>query len=156
MRSSTRSSPAAGSDNSRQGRRFSTTAGQQEIRIQLANGEVHKVLAVVGYDPEWDLALLATPTISARPLVLGNSAAVPVGQRVVAVGSPVGLTLTVSEGIVSARRGEGQVDLLQTTAAISPGSSGGPLVSSRGLVVGMTTAFLTPPEASLTRSRNEG
>ncbi|MBN1610865.1 MAG: trypsin-like peptidase domain-containing protein [Polyangiaceae bacterium] len=123
-------------------------AGQPAIRIRLPNGEAHPVALVAAYDPDWDLALLVVPTLTAHPLVLGDSNAVAVGERVVAVGNPQGLTLTVSEGIVSALRGaQGKSDILQTTAPISQGSSGGPLMSSRGFVVGLTTAYLAGGQA---------
>ncbi|MBN1608259.1 MAG: trypsin-like peptidase domain-containing protein [Polyangiaceae bacterium] len=123
-------------------------AGQSRIRIRSPKGDLQSVVAVAGYDPEWDLALLVVPTMAAHPLLLGNSDAMVVGERVLAVGNPMGLSLTVSEGIVSALRGsDGRRDVLQTTAPISEGSSGGPLLSSRGTVVGITTAFLTKGQA---------
>src|SRR5690606_18565225 len=90
--------------------------------------------------------------VPARPLPLGDSSQVAVGQTVLAFGSPFGLDGTLTQGIVSALRdvppgsalGGGRVRrLIQTDAPINPGNSGGPLVSSRGEVIGVNTAILS-------------
>lgn len=104
---------------------------------------------VLSFDPSHDLALLELQgSVPARPLELGDSDAVQVGQAVLAFGSPFGLDGTLTQGIVSARRDlpsmGGQVrGLIQTDATINPGNSGGPLVNARGEVIGVNTAILS-------------
>lgn len=104
---------------------------------------------VVGADPENDLAVLRVEDGAAlRALTLGSSAGVRVGEQVLAVGSPLGLSGTVTSGIVSAvdrsvRIGGSRQSALQTDASINPGNSGGPLVNARGEVIGVNTAIAT-------------
>jgi serine protease Do len=102
---------------------------------------------VVGRDPKTDIALIRVETDEKLPaLPLGDSDAVRPGDWVVAVGSPYGLSHTVTAGIVSAKHrrqitGESYDDFIQTDAAINPGNSGGPLVNLRGEVIGINTAI---------------
>jgi serine protease Do len=111
---------------------------------------------VIGVDPETDIAVIKIDTKSPLPTIkLGNSDGAQVGDWVLAIGSPFGLSQTVSAGIVSAKdrsiedRDEttGQVNqfqkFIQTDAAINPGNSGGPLVDMTGAVIGMNTAIYT-------------
>ena len=110
---------------------------------------------VVGVDPETDIAVIKIDTKSALPTIkLGNSESAQVGDWVLAIGSPFGLSQTVSAGIVSAKnRSIDDRDssgiakqfqkFIQTDAAINPGNSGGPLVDMAGNVVGMNTAIYT-------------
>jgi len=104
---------------------------------------------VVGVDPEHDLAVLRVSSgAGLRALALGSSSAVRVGEQVLAVGSPLGLSGTVTSGIVSAvdrpvRIGGDRQTALQTDASINPGNSGGPLVNARGEVIGVNTAIAT-------------
>ena len=91
-------------------------------------------------DEPHDLAVLECPSAaSAAILKLGDPARVAVGETVVAAGSPLGLQGTISTGIVSSKREINGVAVLQTTAPVSPGSSGGPLIDKYGLVVGVTS-----------------
>jgi S1-C subfamily serine protease len=105
---------------------------------------------VMARDPATDVALLHIDAHGLSPAVLGDSDALEVGEWVVAIGEPYGLSSTVTAGIVSAkgRRGDelggmnaGYWDFIQTDAAINPGNSGGPLLNMRGEVVGINTAI---------------
>ncbi|MQA09887.1 MAG: trypsin-like serine protease [Pseudonocardiaceae bacterium] len=104
---------------------------------------------VIGRDPGTDIAVLrVSPSSALRSLDLGNSTDVRVGERVLAVGSPLGLSGTVTSGIVSAverqvRLGGNPQTAVQTDASINPGNSGGPLVNARGAVIGVNTAIAT-------------
>jgi S1-C subfamily serine protease len=114
---------------------------------------------LVGSDPSSDLAVIRPQGGSnLRPVQLGNSAGVVVGDPVIAVGSPLGLAGTVTSGIVSAlhrpvQAGSGQangngppgtyIDAIQTDAPINPGNSGGPLVNGQGQVIGVTSVIAT-------------
>lgn len=111
--------------------------------------------AVIALDANHDLAVLELEgSVQTRPLPIGNSDQVQVGQAVLAFGSPFGLDGTLTQGIVSARRdfpalGGGVVrGVIQTDAPINPGNSGGPLVNARGEVIGVNTAILSRTGAS--------
>jgi tetratricopeptide (TPR) repeat protein len=92
-------------------------------------------------NPNKDLALLLAPGLTATPARLGQASHLKVGEPVYAVGAPEGLELSLSEGIVSQLRG-GPPPIIQTTVAISPGSSGGGLFNAQGELVGITTFYL--------------
>jgi len=98
---------------------------------------------ITAIDPDRDLVLLKTPMVGAPVVSLGNSDAVEVGEIVYAVGNPQGLEGTFSQGIVSSIRHIGSDKLLQITAPISPGSSGGPVLNSKGEVIGVSVATFT-------------
>jgi hypothetical protein len=93
-------------------------------------------------DPDKDLCLLTAPGLTAKPAHLGQAVKLKVGDPVYAVGAPQGLELSLSEGIVSQLRGGGPHPIIQTTVAISPGSSGGGLFNAEGELVGITTFYL--------------
>jgi serine protease Do len=124
--------------------------GEQEISIKLfrkgmAGSDTLKIdkVQIVAMSSFMDLALLKAaipPDVRLRPLPLGFSDAIQNGQTVFAIGNPLGLERTISQGIVSARQRsfEGQ-PFLQMTAAINPGNSGGPLFDLRGEVIGVTS-----------------
>jgi Do/DeqQ family serine protease len=120
----------------------------EEIEVRLQDGR--ELLAeLVGSDTETDIALLRIPAQGLTAIPMADSDALRVGDFVVAVGSPFGLSQTVTSGIVSAlgRTGlgiEGYESFIQTDASINPGNSGGPLVDLAGRLVGINTAILAP------------
>jgi len=127
------------------------------ITVAFANGRTVDA-TLVGRDPRSDLAVLKVSTGAALPVIsLGDSGDVVVGQPVVALGAPLGLSSTVTAGIVSALgrdvpvpSGGGTTTLagaIQTDAAINPGNSGGALVDCRGELIGINTAISTVPNA---------
>jgi serine protease DegQ len=104
---------------------------------------------LIGADPDTDVAVLRIPAEDLSALPLADSDTLKVGDFVVAIGNPFGLSQTVTSGIVSGlgRTGlgiEGYESFIQTDASINPGNSGGPLVNLRGELVGMNTAILAP------------
>ncbi len=121
----------------------------QEIEVQLSD-QRHFPGKVVGTDPRTDIAVVRIDAKGLRPLPLGDSDAIDVGDWVVAIGNPFGLSHTVSAGIISAKGRTqqdvpldpaGMYDFLQTDASINPGNSGGPLLNLKGEVVGMNSAI---------------
>jgi len=133
---------------------FHVTEGETQISIEVyqeRNGELerknYKQIRIVALNKFADLALLKIEDKDAPKFVhvmLGESADLAVGDRVFAIGSPLGLERTVTEGIVSTKTRQFQGDLyLQTTAQINPGNSGGPLFNMRGEVIGVTNMKIT-------------
>jgi serine protease Do len=122
-------------------------ADADEVMVTLPNGQQHKA-KVIGTDPKSDLAVIRIKASDLTPAVLGDSDKVRVGEWVVAVGHPFGLSYTITTGIISAvgRANVGVADyedFIQTDAAINPGNSGGPLVNIRGRVIGINTAIFS-------------
>lgn len=124
--------------------------------VRFADGASYVVEGLVASDQEKDLAVLKIKTTSNefRFLSLGNSDRVEVGEQVVAIGSPLGLEETVSPGFISGVREANGLKLLQTTAPISPGNSGGALINLVGEVVGVPTLSLTSVRQKSTMSQN--
>jgi hypothetical protein len=111
------------------------------IRIKLRDGHWATEVEILEENPQHDLALLKVKTTGAlRPMRLGNSDRTIVGERVIAIGNPLGLEHTISDGLVSQRRLYRGKKWIQISVPISPGSSGGPLLNLRGEVIGVTTA----------------
>ncbi len=111
--------------------------GYAKLVGQKTKYDIESITAV---DAERDLVILKISSVSSPSLALGNSAGVQVGESVYAVGNPQGLEGTFSQGIVSSIREVGIDKLLQITAPISPGSSGGPVLNGKGEVIGVSVA----------------
>ena len=120
------------------------------IQVSLSDGTFYSA-KVIGRDASYDLAVLKINASGLKALQFGDSDAVAVGDSVIAIGSPLGLSGTVTTGIISAKNravtaGESSsessfINALQTDAAINPGNSGGPLVDATGAVIGVNSAI---------------
>lgn len=117
--------------------------GGPRVKVTLRDGREFDVVEVLAASPDHDLALVRVEARGLPALALGDSDAMRPGDPVVAIGNPLGLEDTVSNGLVSARRKiDGGIEVLQVSAPIAPGSSGGPLFNDRGEVVGIATAVM--------------
>lgn len=122
--------------------------GAEDVDVSLTDGRTFRA-QIVGSDPATDLAVVRAEGAGLPAAELGNSGSLRVGQLVIAIGNPLGFQSTVSTGVISAlgralRSQSGRLieNVIQTDVALNPGNSGGPLVDSRGRVVGINTAII--------------
>ncbi|MDR0535470.1 MAG: Do family serine endopeptidase [Puniceicoccales bacterium] len=128
----------------------------EEITVELADKRQFKA-KVIGSDPKTDIAIIKIEAPKLPVAQVADSGALRVGDIVFAVGNPLGVGMSVSQGIVSAlarevgilRSEQGLESFIQTDASINPGNSGGPLVDADGRVVGVNTAIASPTRASV-------
>ncbi|XP_022884036.1 protease Do-like 1, chloroplastic [Olea europaea var. sylvestris] len=131
--------------------------GSSYLKVTLADQSTYDA-KVVGFDQDKDVAVLRidAPKDKLRPIPIGISADLLVGQKVYAIGNPFGLDHTLTTGVISGLRreissaatGRPIQDVIQTDAAINPGNSGGPLLDSSGNLIGINTAIYSPSGAS--------
>ncbi|MFC4426545.1 S1C family serine protease [Deinococcus navajonensis] len=137
---------------------YHVVEGATRLSVTLRDSNQTFTARVVGTAPDYDLALIQVQGVPAnliRPLPMGNSTGLRVGQTTIALGAPFGLQFSATTGIVSAIertiptgiRGIAQ-NAIQTDAAINPGNSGGPLLDSSGRVIGVNTTILSPSGAA--------
>lgn len=110
-------------------------------RVKTANGETYTTDKVLSYNPSQDVAIIKIEGTAFTPVTLGNSDNIETGNKIYTIGNPLGLENTISDGLISTKsRFIDGVNLIQISAPISPGSSGGVLVNEQGEVIGITSS----------------
>ncbi len=115
-------------------------AGAKAARVRFGTGDVMKVEGLIDADPDLDFALIRVAGFQLPTASLGNSDSLTLGERLLAIGTPIGLEATVTDGLLSAIRNDGNRKLLHISIPVSHGSSGGPVFDERGEVVGLVVS----------------
>ena len=135
---------------------YHVVKGAQSLKVTLADHSTWEATRVE-VDPDRDLAVIwiTAPKNKLKPILVGKSEDLQVGQKTLAIGNPFGLDQTLTQGLVSALGREIEADtgrtikgVIQTDAAINPGNSGGPLLDSAGRLIGVNTAIVSPSGSS--------
>lgn len=118
------------------------------IMVKIPDAEEEYKASLIGSDPKSDLAVIKIDATGLKPISMGHSDNVKIGDVTFAIGNPFGVGLSVTQGIVSARHKDGMgineyENFIQTDASINPGNSGGALVDSRGALIGINSAIIT-------------
>ncbi|MCL4352259.1 MAG: trypsin-like peptidase domain-containing protein [Firmicutes bacterium] len=126
---------------------YHVVAGASSVTVVLSNGARYRA-RIIGVDPPTDLAVIRINANHLIPVTFAPSNQIQPGQLVVAIGNSLGLTHTVTSGIISAKdrvlfRDGWEYHLIQTDAAINPGNSGGPLVNARGQLIGINSSKIS-------------
>jgi len=136
---------------------YHVVEGARKLEVTLFDGTKWEA-KLIGADPGNDIAVIRinAPSEKLRPIPLGDSSNLKVGQKAIAIGNPFGLERTLTVGIVSsvgrtlrAVNGRLMRGIIQTDAAVNPGNSGGPLLDSSGRMIGITTAIFSPVGANI-------
>lgn len=137
-----------------------TSGAAATIKVELSNGDQYPA-TIVGQDSGYDIAVLKIQMGNLPAITIGDSSKVSVGDPVLAIGSPLGLSSTVTSGIISALNrpvstgtadAQSYVDAIQTDAAINPGNSGGALIDAQGRIIGVNSAIATLSSGSTSGS----
>jgi len=121
---------------------YHVVRGAYNGTVRFSDGSNVPITGVMGHDADKDIAILRVDSSTAKPLALGDSDQLQVGNRVMAIGSPKGLQNTISDGLVSGNRN----GLIQTSTPISHGSSGGPFFNTHGEVIGIAVSGIADAE----------
>jgi hypothetical protein len=121
---------------------YHVVMGAERLRVELLDGRRFENVRFIAADARHDLAVLQLPGEGHAALALGRDTAALTGDRVYVMGNPLGMSGTFSDGLVSGRRPVQGVGMIQISAPISPGSSGGPVMDDRGQVIGVATLML--------------
>ena len=129
----------------------------RSLEVTLSDGSKQPAV-LVGTDPGYDLAVIKidVPEVKLKPIPMGSSKDLKVGQKVLAIGNPFGFGQTLTTGVISSLQRSIQTetgsiirDVIQSDAAINPGNSGGPLLNSKGEIIGINTMLLSPTGANV-------
>lgn len=130
-------------ENGKIGTNYHVIAGAYSAKVKLSTGEEYDVVNVSGYDQDNDIVMLKINASGLSPVTMGNSDNIANGDKVYAIGNPFGLEDTISDGLISSKnRAINDVNYIQISVPISPGSSGGILLNEQAQVIGITCAGL--------------
>ena len=118
---------------------FHVVANAEGVDVKLKNGKSYPVTGVVDYDPVRDICVLKIDARNLNVMPLGSSDSLIQGQKILVIGAPLGLEYSISDGLFSGQRDYFGQEVIQFTAPISPGNSGGPLLNMQGQAIGITT-----------------